>query len=105
MSESGSITPAPRPEVRRFDAMGSSNIAWVAWYEADRTLVVSFRSKALYKYAGVDLHVYDLLRRAPSVGTAFDQHVKKGPYAFEQLLPITDRSAPTGEVPGTIDQR
>lgn len=55
----------------------SSNIATVGFKAG--TLVVAFRSGAVYVYTGVASWIYALLFRANSMGRAFNKFVRSNP--------------------------
>lgn len=74
-----------RPETRVTQTPDSFNIARLAYETSERVLVVRFTSDQIYQYSGVPLEVYEDLRHADSVGSAFDRLIRKGGYEYENL--------------------
>lgn len=76
-----------RPELRSFACPESSNVAMVTYRTDNKRLRVTFKNGVDYDYFEVPFNVYVSLRRAESVGSAFDSLVKKGGYAFSKVGP------------------
>lgn len=60
----------------------SSNIDQLGYYQG--TLFIQFKSGAAYKYDQAPYHVYQILAKAESVGSAFHRFVK-GRYRYTKL--------------------
>lgn len=62
----------------------STRITRVGWDSSFQELVIEFKKGGTYLYSEVPADVYSLLASAPSVGKAFDEHVK-GKYNFKKI--------------------
>lgn len=78
-------------DTRRF-ACKSSNIANVAYAANASRLLVTFNNGGRYVYREVPAPVYEALRLATSVGSAFSVLVRKGAFEFEKLAPVVDEA-------------
>jgi hypothetical protein len=68
-----------------YESVTSSNIAAVAYDDAASTLGVRFLNGGEYHYSGVSRDVFEGLKGASSVGSYFDQHIKKGGYPYAKV--------------------
>lgn len=66
-------------------SVSSSNLAAIGYDYDTATLRVEFIKSGLYEYYGVSTDVYDGFLGASSIGTYFDQFIKKGGYTFSKL--------------------
>jgi hypothetical protein len=65
-------------------SVSSSALSAVGYDDTSNTLGVRFVDGREYNYYGVPKEIFEGLRSAPSVGTYFDQYVKKAGYSFTQ---------------------
>jgi hypothetical protein len=65
--------------------VSSSNISAVAYDDETSTLGVRFLNGTEYHYSNVPPDVFEGLKSASSVGTYFDQNVKKAGYPFSRM--------------------
>jgi hypothetical protein len=63
----------------------SSNLAEVGYDAAANILEVAFRQGGIYQYFGVPNYIFEQLMAASSKGHYFDEHVKKGGFAFRRV--------------------
>lgn len=66
-------------------SVSSSNVAAVGYDDLTNTLGVKFLNGSEYHYGGVPKEVYEGLLSASSVGSYFDQHVKKAGYGYSRV--------------------
>ena len=72
-------------DTRRFDCGKAGNIASVGYAASTAMLLVTFRGGGRYVYSDVPMAVYEALRQAKSVGSAFATLVRQGGYEFRKL--------------------
>ena len=63
----------------------SSNLAAIAYDENGQILGVRFQRSGEYHYHGVPREVFEGFAAAPSMGSYFDQNVKKAGYPFVKV--------------------
>ena len=64
--------------------VNSSDLASVGYDAGSETLEIEFKATGVYRYFSVPAAVADELRRTPSPGKYFRQHIK-GKYAWEKM--------------------
>jgi hypothetical protein len=76
--------------VPNLQAVNSSHVAALGWLQVESdlragTLAVEFKSGALFYYAPVPAQVYERLQAAPSIGSAFTELIRRGPYVYRRV--------------------
>ena len=66
-------------------AVSSSHLSSLGYDPETRTLEVEFLDGSVYEYSHVPEQVYRGLMAASSHGGYFDEHVKKGGYAYRKV--------------------
>jgi KTSC domain len=66
-------------------SVSSSNIAAVAYEPETSTLGIRFHHGGEYHYLGVPEEIFVGLQSASSVGSYFDQYVKKAGYSYSKV--------------------
>lgn len=68
-----------------YTRVSSSNIAAVGYESSTSTLGVQFLNGSEYHYNNVPSHHHSGLLNASSVGSYFDEHIKKGGYSYRKV--------------------
>lgn len=68
-----------------YTSVSSSTVQAVGYDDASNTLGVRFLNGSEYHYFGAPREVYEGLLSASSVGSYFDQYVKKAGYACSRV--------------------
>lgn len=58
------------------ETVSSGNISEIGYDPANETLELMFHHGGVYQYYNVPNHVYEQLRRAPSIGKYFNSEIK-----------------------------
>lgn len=66
-------------------SVSSSNLAAVAYEPETSTLGIRFVNGGEYRYFGVPEEIFIGLQSASSVGSYFDQYVKKAGYSYSKV--------------------
>lgn len=87
-----STTAAPKPDAFTIELPQSKAIARLRYEEADKALVVEFRSGKAYRYFGVSRDDYTKLATSASPGARFNEAIQ--PYhEHEQLEDVAPSKA------------
>jgi hypothetical protein len=68
-----------------YTSVTSSSLSAVAYDDNGQILGVQFQKSGEYHYYGVPREVYEAFMSAPSIGTYFDQYVRKAGYPFQRV--------------------
>lgn len=68
-----------------YTAVSSSMVVALAYDDVRRVMGVLFRNGDEYHYHEVSKETFETVRDAPSVGQAFDSHIKKAGVKWEKI--------------------
>jgi hypothetical protein len=66
-------------------SVSSSNIRSIGYDPNTSTLEIEFHNGRIYQYFHVPERLYRELMRAPSLGTFFDNYIKKAGFNYRQI--------------------
>jgi len=75
----------PNEEEFPMDSVTSSNILQIGYSNGAVRVVFVSRPEVTYEYSGVSQNDYDIIRNSPSLGSAVNKFLVRGPYSSRKL--------------------